>query len=200
MTTQQLKNVCVFCGSKSGTTPDFKAHADVLVKEFITHGIGLVYGGGTVGIMGVLAKGIIEAGGKVEGIIPQALAPREISSEMIGNVTYVNDMHTRKLLMYRKSDAFIALPGGFGTLDELLEVITWVQLGIHTKTIGILNTRGYFDPLLKMVENGVEYGFIDAQLAKDVLVVSTDPIELLQKMMDHKPPVGLVKWASESDI
>eukprot|EP00026_Physarum_polycephalum_P017522 Phypoly_transcript_18772.p1 GENE.Phypoly_transcript_18772~~Phypoly_transcript_18772.p1 ORF type:complete len:201 (+),score=27.87 Phypoly_transcript_18772:137-739(+) len=200
MATNSFSAICVFCGSRSGTIPEFEATAKQIGEELLAHKINLVYGGGTVGLMGTVARTVLNGGGTVSGVIPKALSPKEISSEMIGDVTYVKDMHSRKVLMYKKSDAFIAIPGGFGTFEEVMETITWVQLGIHTKPIGILNVAGYYDPLLQQIKNGVKYGFITAETAESIIVVADNPKELLQKMFSQKPPKGFVKWLDEDHL
>ncbi|KAI8474078.1 MAG: hypothetical protein J3K34DRAFT_451226 [Monoraphidium minutum] len=158
----ELARVCVFCGSSSGTKPTYTAAAVALGKEMVRRDIGLVYGGGTVGLMGAIAHEV--AGGlgapRVLGVIPQSLTPREISSELIGDTRVVGDMHERKAMMARHADAFVAMPGGFGTLEELMEVITWQQLGFHEKPIGLYNIDGFFDPLMQFFTHAVDEGFV----------------------------------------
>eukprot|EP01112_Ceratiomyxa_fruticulosa_P000513 TRINITY_DN1046_c0_g1_i2.p1 TRINITY_DN1046_c0_g1~~TRINITY_DN1046_c0_g1_i2.p1 ORF type:complete len:202 (+),score=51.93 TRINITY_DN1046_c0_g1_i2:127-732(+) len=199
-TINEIKSICVFCGSRDGTFPEFMQDADKLAEELVKKDLGLVYGGGSVGVMGAIARGVQNRGGSVEGIIPGSLAPKEISGELIGNITVVADMHTRKFTMYKMSQAFIALPGGFGTFDELLECITWAQLGIHTKPIGILNTKGYYDHFIQMVDNSVKNGFIDEKFSKNLLVVSENPVELLDLLLKHKPPQPAFRWIKEDEI
>jgi len=189
----------VFCGSRINQKPVYRESTETLGKTMVERKYGLVYGGGTVGIMGVLANTINDGGGEVLGFIPSALAPRELSGSCIGKTMVVKDMHVRKLSMYNHANAFIALPGGFGTFEELLEVITWQQLGIHRKPIGILNVDGYYTPLLAMIKNGVDEGFIDGDFASKLLVISSDPIDLLNKLEKHEPPEAKIKWIDISD-
>eukprot|EP01116_Phalansterium_solitarium_P002528 TRINITY_DN125_c0_g1_i4.p1 TRINITY_DN125_c0_g1~~TRINITY_DN125_c0_g1_i4.p1 ORF type:complete len:204 (+),score=44.69 TRINITY_DN125_c0_g1_i4:548-1159(+) len=192
--------VCVFCGSKAGANEQFATKAAELGAEMLRRGLSLTYGGGTVGLMGVIANTIHSGGGKVVGFIPGSLSQRELSGENIGQTHVVRDMHTRKKQMFEHSDAFIAMPGGFGTFEELLEVITWQQLGIHRKPIGILNVAGFYDPLIEMVSRGHQSGFISDDMATRVLVVSSEPAELLDRLAAHEPPVSPIKWIDETQI
>lgn len=198
---RKIKDVCIFCGSRTGNSPEFQEYTEKLVKEMNCRNMNLVYGGGNIGIMGMVARGIDQGGGKVTGIIPQSLAPREISGDIhIGTRVTVPDMHTRKLTMYRLADAFIALPGGFGTFEELLEIITWQQLGIHSKPIGLYNINGFYDPLVGMFEQAVRCGFIDEKLGKSILVVESDPKKLLDRLEKHQTPKSVIKWMDEGQI
>ena len=165
--TSAFSSVCVFCGSKTGNRSSFVEAAELLGEELVRRGVGLVYGGGGVGLMGKVSGTVFRKGGKVLGVIPVALQPVELSGESVGEVRVVADMHERKALMAKEADAFIALPGGFGTLEELLEVITWQQLGYHTKPIGCLNIDGYFDLLLAFIDKSVQSGFI-TQEAREI--------------------------------
>lgn len=155
-----IERVCVFCGSSAGNRPIYIETAYALGQELARLGIGLVYGGGRTGLMGAAADGTLSEGGHVIGIMPRNLSEREIQHTGVQELHVVETMHERKAMMAQKSDAFVALPGGFGTYEELFEVITWAQLGIHAKPILILNTEGYFDPLLQMVQYGTDEGFI----------------------------------------
>ncbi|WVZ69101.1 hypothetical protein U9M48_017939 [Paspalum notatum var. saurae] len=146
--------ICVFCGSNPGNRAVFGDAALDLGKELVARGIDLVYGGGSVGLMGLIAQTVLDGGCSVLGVIPRALMPLEISGASVGKVKVVSDMHERKAEMARQSDAFIALPGGYGTMEELLEMITWSQLGIHDKPVGLLNVDGYYDPLLMLFDKG----------------------------------------------
>mmetsp|Transcript_74604 Transcript_74604/g.112412 ORF Transcript_74604/g.112412 Transcript_74604/m.112412 type:complete len:194 (+) Transcript_74604:3-584(+) len=188
-----MDSICVFCGSSSGNDPVYTQKANELGKEFVKRNIGLVYGGGTVGLMGEISNTINNGGGKVTGVIPSALCKREISGENIGEVIIVKDMHTRKALMAEKSQAFIAMPGGFGTFEELFEVITWAQLGIHKKPIGCLNVKGYYDPFVVMVDNAINSGFISESM-RDLVIVESEPVALLDKIIAHKPPESKIVW------
>jgi uncharacterized protein (TIGR00730 family) len=186
-------NINVFCGSSPGAEPIYMALADELGTELARRGIGLVYGGGSSGLMGAVATAADRAGGRVLGVIPAALEPKELSGESIGELRVVDTMHERKAIMAEESDAFIAMPGGFGTLDELFEVITWVQLGIQTKSIGLLNIDGYFDPIVAWIDLAIEHGFVRPR-HRDLIVVASEPAELLDQLIEHEPPIGLTRW------
>ena len=152
--------ICVFCGSSDGDAPIFRDVAAHVGRELAGRGIGLVYGGGRVGCMGALADAALAAGGEVIGVIPEALAAREVAHRELSALHVVGSMHERKALMAALSDAFLALPGGFGTLEELFEAITWRQLGYHAKPCAVLNVAGYYDPLLKFCDDAVAAGFV----------------------------------------
>mmetsp|Transcript_39031 Transcript_39031/g.96611 ORF Transcript_39031/g.96611 Transcript_39031/m.96611 type:complete len:209 (-) Transcript_39031:42-668(-) len=177
----KFNNVCVFCGSSSGNTPEYGLAAAQLGAELVTRRVGLVYGGGSVGLMGAVSRQVFDQGGNVLGVIPIALQPVELSGESIGEVVVVKDMHERKARMAKESDAFIAMPGGFGTLEELLEVVTWQQLGYHSKPIGCLNVGGYFDLFFAFLDKSVESGFITAS-ARQIIVMGSTAGELLDAM------------------
>lgn len=182
----KFKKICVFCGSKSGNRDIFSNAALALGDELVERKIGLVYGGGSVGLMGLISQRVYDGGCHVSGIIPKALMPVEISGSTVGEVKVVADMHERKAEMARQADAFIALPGGYGTMEETLEMITWSKLGIHEKTIGLLNVEGYYDPLLALFDNGVKEGFIESG-ARNVVVSAPTAKELLEKMERFAP-------------
>src|SRR3954464_12082838 len=156
----QLKRVCVFCGSNPGLRADYRITAQGLAVALARHGFGLIYGGGNVGLMGHIADAMLQAGGEVIGGIPRALRAKEGAHQGVTEFRVVDTMHQRKAMMNELSDAFIALPGGFGTLDEFFEILTWSQLGIHHKTCGLLNVSGYFDRLLSMLDHAVEERFV----------------------------------------
>jgi uncharacterized protein (TIGR00730 family) len=156
-------------------------------------GLGLVYGGGHVGLMGVLADAVLAAGGRVIGVIPQALVDRELAHQGLTELHIVETMHQRKALMADSSDAFIALPGGFGTLDETFEILTWAQLGLHAKPVGMLNVEGFFDPLLAWIEQAVAQGFLRAQ-HRELLMVYDEPAALLDALRAHRPTPEIPKW------
>ncbi|CAN6346020.1 unnamed protein product [Urochloa humidicola] len=180
----RFRTVCVFCGSSAGHR---KVYADAALKlghELVRRGINLVYGGGSIGLMGVIARTVDAGGCHVLGVIPKALMPVEISGESIGEVKVVADMHQRKAEMARQSEAFIALPGGYGTMEELLEMITWCQLGIHDKPVGLLNVDGYYDPLIALFEKGATEGFINPD-CKQIFVSAPTASELLTKMEQY---------------
>jgi uncharacterized protein (TIGR00730 family) len=171
-------NVCVFCGSSAGSNPAFASAAERLGTGLAERGIGLVYGGASVGLMGVVANAAIAAGGRATGVITESLAGHEIAHSSLDQLHVVTTMHERKALMSELSDAFIMLPGGFGTYEEFMESVTWAQLGIHDKRNGILNVDGFYDDLLAFVANAVDQGFIRAEQV-EALVVSDDTDELL---------------------
>jgi hypothetical protein len=175
------RNVCVFCGSSSGVLPSFAAAATSLGNALAARDIGLVYGGASVGLMGVVADAALEAGGRVMGVITESLADHEIAHGGLASLDVVHTMHERKARMAELCDAVIMLPGGFGTYEEFMESVTWVQLGIHQKPCGILNVDGFFDDLLKFLGHAVEMGFIRPQLA-DAMVVSDSPAVLLDSL------------------
>ncbi|XP_050215480.1 cytokinin riboside 5'-monophosphate phosphoribohydrolase LOG8 [Mercurialis annua] len=182
----KFKRMCVFCGSNSGNRQIFSDAAIQLGDELVKRKIELVYGGGSVGLMGLISQKVYDGGCHVLGIIPKALMPLEISGETVGEVRIVSDMHERKAAMAREAEAFIALPGGYGTMEELLEMITWSQLGIHKKPVGLLNVDGYYNSLLALFDNGVREGFIKPA-ARDLVVSAPTAKELLEKMEQHSP-------------
>jgi uncharacterized protein (TIGR00730 family) len=173
--------LCVFCGSRTGDDPRFTQAAAETGTLLAQRGIGVVYGGGRVGLMGVLADAARAAGGEVIGVIPQSLAEREVAHASLSQLHIVESMHERKAMMADLSAGFIALPGGFGTLEELCEVVTWSQLGIHAKPCGILNVAGYFDHLIAMFDYAVERGFISDE-NREIVLESQDPTELIERM------------------
>jgi len=173
-----VKSVCVYCGSSFGTDPAYLQATQALARTLVANGLRVVYGGAAVGLMGALADATREAGGEVVGVMPQQLVDREIAHQGLTELHVVATMHERKALMAQLSDAFVALPGGIGTLEELIEVFTWSQLGLHAKPLGVLNTAGYYDKLGAFLDHGVEQGFQPAaQRAK--LVMAADPDALL---------------------
>ncbi|PNT51975.1 hypothetical protein POPTR_001G005400v4 [Populus trichocarpa] len=182
----KFTRVCVFCGSKSGNKKIFSDAALDLGRQLVERKMDLVYGGGSVGLMGLVSQTVYDGGSHVLGIIPTALVPIEISGETVGEVLIVSDMHERKAEMARRADAFIALPGGYGTFEELLEMITWSQLGIHNKPVGLLNVDGYYDSLLGLFDKSVEEGFVNAS-ARNIVVSARTARELIQRMEDYIP-------------
>ncbi|KAF8398393.1 hypothetical protein HHK36_017320 [Tetracentron sinense] len=182
----RFKRICVFCGSRVGYKSAFSDATLELGKQLVQRKIDLVYGGGSVGLMGLISQTVFNGGCHVLGVIPKALLPHEISGETIGEVKTVADMHERKSEMAKHADAFIALPGGYGTMEELLEMITWSQLGIHEKPVGLLNVDGYYNNLLGLFDKGVEEGFIEDS-ARQIVVSSDTAEELIKKMEDYAP-------------
>ncbi|XP_042417848.1 cytokinin riboside 5'-monophosphate phosphoribohydrolase LOG1-like [Zingiber officinale] len=182
----RFRRICVFCGSKSGNKKSFAEAAVELGKQLVEKNIDLVYGGGSVGLMGSISRTVFDGGCSVLGIIPTALLPNEISEETYGEVIKVADMHERKSEMAKHADAFIALPGGYGTMEELMEIIAYAQLKIHDKPVGLLNVDGYYDDLLTLFDKGVDQGFIDDH-ARQIVIAGETAVELLEKMEGYVP-------------
>ena len=191
-----MKRLCVYCGSSSGCTPAYTAAARVLGQLLAAQQIELIYGGGRVGLMGTLADAVLDAGGRVQGVIPQSLADREVAHHGLTQLHVVDSMHQRKALMAELSDGFLALPGGLGTFEELFEIWTWAQLGMHAKPIGLLNVAGYFDLLLRFLDHAVSQQLLKP-VHREVLNVSTDPGEMLT-LLRHALPVTTPKWIDAS--
>ncbi|GAC1504160.1 MAG: hypothetical protein NVS1B3_00270 [Candidatus Dormibacteraceae bacterium] len=176
----------VFCGSSTGRSPTYAEAARGLGREMVRRGVGLVYGGAGVGLMGVLADTVLEGGGEVIGVIPQNLVAREIGHTGVTDLRVVESMHERKALMAELGDAFVALPGGVGTLDELFEAWTWAQLGLHLKPCAVLNVNGYFDSLLQLIEHTVREGFMRPEYGR-TLIAEREPGALLDRVAAYKP-------------
>lgn len=189
----ELRRVCVYCASSPGTNSVITETARSLATLLADEGLELVYGGGTVGLMGLIADTVMSRGGTVRGVIPTQLFPREIAHRGLTELIEVSSMHERKTKMFELADAFIALPGGFGTLEELAEVTTWAQLGIHAKPIGLLNVDGYYDGLLTWLRRAVQ-----DQLLRDdnrtLLLDADEPTTLLQRMRAYQPSPAIQKW------
>ncbi|TXG73838.1 hypothetical protein EZV62_002417 [Acer yangbiense] len=215
MKQSKFKRICVFCGSSPGKKSSYKDAAIELGKELVARNIDLVYGGGSIGLMGLISQAVYDGGRHVIGVIPKTLMPREvlilyiiyiyiiimqITGETVGEVKPVADMHQRKAEMARQSDAFIALPGGYGTLEELLEVITWAQLGIHDKPVGLLNVDGYYNSLLSFIDKAVEEGFISPS-ARHIIVSAPNAKDLMKKMEEyfprHESVASKLSWETE---
>ena len=194
---QELKSICVFCGSNLGSRPEYSAAAESLGKLLVQHGISLVYGGGKVGLMGKIADAVLKAGGQVTGIIPRALVLKEIAHEGLTELRVVDSMHERKALMADLADGFIAMPGGFGTLDEFCEILTWAQLGIHHKPCGVLSVNGYFDHFLKLLDHAVSELFVRPP-HRAIMISHRDPEILLGRMMEYEAPLT-GKWIDRSE-
>ena len=193
-----MKRVTVFCGSSIGTDEAFRAQAYLLGETLAEQNIGLVYGGARIGLMGTVADGAIDKGGEVIGVLPYFLQEREIAHERLTNLVLVESMHERKTKMNDLSDGVIGLPGGFGTLEELLEMITWAQLGLHKKPVAILNINGFYNSLINLLDTMVEKGFLKP-LSKKMLLVSDNIDNLLQQMKDYvAPPVG--EWITKEKL
>lgn len=187
-----MQRVGVFCGSKTGSDDRYRQAAAELGRMLVERKIALVFGGGSVGLMGVVADAVLAAGGEVIGVIPRSLATKELLHARVADMRVVGSMHDRKSLIADLSDAFIALPGGYGTFEELFEAITWAQLGIHAKTVGLLNVAGYFDPLVRLIDHAVQERFIKPK-HRDLFVVEERPDTLLERLERHHPP-PVRKW------
>jgi uncharacterized protein (TIGR00730 family) len=179
-----LRRVCVFCGSSPGVRPAYGQAAQTIGRLLCRRGIELVYGGGHVGLMGILADSCLSEGGRVIGVIPQALADKEVAHAGLTELRIVGSMHERKFVMAQLSDAFLALPGGYGTWEEFFEVLTWSQLGIQRKPCAILNVDGYYDPLLQMADKALADGFLrDGH--RNLLLADVDPERLLDRLSNY---------------
>ena len=193
-----MKTVCVFCGSTSGSNAVYATTARELGRELAARSVSLVYGGGRVGLMGEIASATLAAGGTVVGVIPHSLALKEIAQEDCTELLVVNTMHERKALMADRADAFVALPGGYGTCDELFEIITWAQLGIHRKPVAILNVNGFFTPLLRWLDHIMKEGLLRPKHRALLLVAETVP-DLFAKLAAWVPPEPSTKWAEPEE-
>lgn len=192
--TNKIESVCVFCASSVGARPEYAAAARTFGQTLAARGVGLVFGGGCVGLMGVLADATLEAGGRAIGVIPRALVEREIAHRGLTTLHVVDSMHERKQLMADRADAFVLLPGGFGSWDEFCEVVTWAQLGIHRKPLGVLDVDGYYQPLFAMMDRAVTEGFVSA-VQRDRIVVDSDASRLLERL-GAAPVPNEVRWVS----
>ncbi len=181
-----IRNVCVFCGSSAGNDARYANAARELGALLVARGYGLVYGGGRVGLMGEIAGAVLDAGGEAVGIIPAALLRREVGHGALTRLEVVESMHERKARMAELADAFIAMPGGFGTFEEWFEIITWGQLGIHARPCALLNVAGYFDPLLNLVERAVGEGFIRTE-HRELFTVASTPADVLDRIANASP-------------
>ena len=192
-----MKRICVFCGSSLGARAEYAAAARELGSFLARKGIGIVFGAGNVGLMGQLADAALAGGGEVIGVIPHALVERELAHPGLSGIHVVRSMHERKALMAELSDAFIAAPGALGTFEEILEIVTWGQLGLHEKPCGVLNLRGYFDPLLALLDNAVDEGFLKPK-HRGLLLVGETPADLYAQFESYLPPT-VEKWITPGE-
>jgi uncharacterized protein (TIGR00730 family) len=192
-----IRRVCVFCGSSTGSDPTFAEAARELGRLFAREGIALVYGGGSVGLMGEVADAVLSSGGEVIGVIPHALWAREVGHRGLTDLRIVDTMHERKALMADLSDAFIALPGGLGTLEEIFEVWTWAQLGLHAKPLGFLDVNGFYTPLMDFLDRAVRARFVK-EAHRAVAMVARDPEALLRRFENWEPP-KVEKWITRDE-
>ena len=189
-----MRRVCVYCGSNTGKRPEYAAAARDLADVLIRHDLELVYGGADKGIMGILADAILEQGGKVHGVIPKMLCEKEIAHQGLTELHVVASMHARKTMMAALSDGFIAMPGGFGTLEEIIEIVTWGQLRFHDKPCGLLNINGYFDHLLCYLDHASNEGFLRSE-NRDMLLCDPDPAGLIRQFERYTAP-HVDKWTA----
>ncbi len=187
-----MKAVCVFCGSSSGVLPAYRAAAEQLARAIVDAGLTVVYGGGRVGLMGVLGDAAMAVGGRVIGVTPRRLVEKEVAHHGLTELRVVDSMHERKAMMAELSDAFIAMPGGVGTFEEFFEVLTWSQLGFHAKPCGLLNVAGYYDPLLAFLDHSVEQGFVRAE-HRAIVLNDSEPTALLERLAGFDMPI-VPKW------
>ena len=184
-----LKRVCIFCGSSTGARPEYRTAAKEVAMQLAGREMGIVFGGGCVGLMGVVADAALEHGAHVIGVIPSAMVARELAHRGLPDLRIVSSMHERKALMASLSDAFIALPGGFGTFEEFCEVVTWSQLGLHRKPCGLLNVAGYYDPLVSLFDRAVADGFIRPE-NRGIVVSEADPATLVRRLAEEPVAPG----------
>jgi hypothetical protein len=191
-----MKRICVFCGSSKGARPVYEEAAIALGQALVRRGLGLVYGGGNVGLMGVIADTVVQSGGEAIGVIPESLAAKELAHEDLPNLIVVSSMHERKATMADYADGFIAMPGGFGTFEEFCEIITWAQLGFHRKPCGLLNVENYYAPMLALFDHAVAERFVRTE-HRPLVLESSDPEQLLD-MFETYQPLYLEKWIDRS--
>ena len=193
-----MQSLCVYCGASTGSDPLFVEAAQTLGRTLAQRDIRLVYGGGSVGLMGEVANAALDAGGKVTGVIPEALWKREVGHPGLTEIAVVPNMHVRKAQLIDLSDAFVALPGGFGTLDELFEVLTWQQIGYHHKPVGLLNIAGYYDSLLSFIQQALSQGFVRGAHVES-LIVDTDVNRLIDRLSQSQP-VHVDRWIKHEAV
>jgi hypothetical protein len=190
-----MKRLCVFAGSNLGSAPEFANMAEELGKSIADKGLELVYGGSNIGLMGKVANAVLQNGGKATGVMPSGLFGKEVVHRGLTELIEVKDMHERKAKMNELADGFIALPGGYGTFEELFEAVSWAQIGLHHKPVGVLNTAGYYDPLLSMIGRAVEAGFMPKTHA-EYIIAERNPTDLLNRFISYIPTKKESKWLS----
>jgi len=193
-----IKKICVYCGSSAGKDPAYSQAAVKLGQALCARDIGLVYGGAAVGVMGAVADAVLEAGGEAIGVIPGSLAIKEVAHDKLTELHVVASMHERKAMMADLADGFIALPGGWGTLEEIFEVLTWAQLGFHHKPCGLLNIGGYYDGLIGFLENAFEQQFV-SQLYRPMLITAHEPTAMLDHFASYEAP-KVRKWVGQEEL
>jgi uncharacterized protein (TIGR00730 family) len=193
-----IRRLAIFCGSNPGARPEYVAGAHAFGRVLCQRGIGVVYGGSSVGLMAAVADSVLAELGDIIGVIPRMLVEREVAHQSLGDLRIVDSMHERKALMAELSDGFVALPGGIGTLEEFFEIWTWAQLGVHDKPCGLLNIAGYFDPLLEFLDRTVEEQFV-RDVHRSMVIVESDPVALLDRFDVYVPP-NVVKWVNVGTI
>jgi uncharacterized protein (TIGR00730 family) len=189
----EIQTLCVFCGSSDDIDHNYLKAAEMMGHSIAAHHIDIVFGAGRTGMMGALADGALASGGRVIGVIPEIFNTPELLHAGLEELHVVESMHTRKAMMAELADGFIALPGGFGTFEELFEMLTWMQIGLHSKPIGILNVNEYFNPLLKLIQHAQEQGFIYPE-HRELICISDNPDELISSLQAFKIPAGLERW------
>ena len=190
---RRMERICVFCGASPGARPEYRAATAGLARVLAAEGVGVVYGGGGVGLMGALADAVLAEGGEITGVIPRSLVDREIAHPDVQDMRVVASMHERKALMAELADAFVAMPGGIGTLEELFEVYTWAQLGLHQKPCALLNVAGYYDAIADFLAHAVSERFLREE-TRALLMVEDEPAALLERLRAFEPEAAVPKW------
>jgi uncharacterized protein (TIGR00730 family) len=193
-----VERICVFCGASPGARPEYRVATAELARLLAAEGIGVVYGGGGVGLMGALADAVLAEGGELTGVIPRSLVDREVAHRDVADMRVVGSMHERKALMVDLADAFVALPGGIGTLEELFEVYTWAQLGLHQKPCALLNVEGYYDAVADFLAHAVAERFLREE-TRVLLLVESDPATLIERLHDFEPQVAMPRWIDREE-
>jgi len=194
----RVERICVFCGASPGARPAYRDATSQLARLLAAEGVGVVYGGGGVGLMGALADAVLAEGGEITGVIPRALMDREIAHRDVADMRVVGSMHERKALMVELADAFVALPGGIGTLEELFEVYTWAQLGLHRMPCALLNVEGYYDDIADFLAHAVEERFLRDE-TRELLMVESEPATLIERLRSFEPQAVVPKWIDREE-